>query len=337
MAVSGICAIRKRFGVAAGEGEGQLSMMADEKVLVTGASGFIGSACILRLKQAGIPMVATTRSPSPKLEMELGIPVSRLNVMEELPVFDGVHTVIHAATPNDIRSKEADGAIPLAVMGTHNLIDHAAKSGVKRFIFLSTIQVYGTELFGEVDETTPQRCETLYGLNHYLGEEVCRHYALSKGMDVVILRPSNVYGVPLVSTVDRWTLVPMCFVKEAQEEGSITLRSSGKQMRNFVSLDEVTDVILRVLQDFPKGYTIINAGSHWHCSILEVAQMVAEKSKEKEHREIAIRIMSKVPEIANKFCYQSDRFPSSFSVQESRHHMKTVIKNLFAINKINND
>lgn len=308
-----------------------MSNLSQEKVLVTGTSGFIGSATARRLKQAEVPVVATARAPSKILEQELELPVSQLDVMQGIPDLKGIRTIVHAASPNDIRSRDDDGAIPLAVMGTRALIDRAAEQGVERFIFLSTIQVYGTELTGNVDETTPHKCETIYGLNHYLGEEVCRHYAIARGMNVVSLRPSNVYGVPPVSTVDRWTLVPMCFVREAWENGTLTLKSSGKQLRNFVSIDEVTDVIVRLLDTFPTGYSVINAGSSWRANIATIAEMVAEIWLRETGQMLPIDIQSDQPLSGNDFHYVSRAFPSALTPGESRQKMIQVIEGLIRL------
>jgi len=303
----------------------------DTGVLVTGASGFIGSALVRRLVQNDASVTATARGRLDVLTAELGVTVSHLDVMQELPSFDGIGTVVHCASPNDIMSRESDGAIPLAVMGTKRLLEHAAKHGVKRFIFLSTIQVFGTELSGTVDEATPVNCETLYGLNHYLGEEVCRFYAQTTDMDVVVLRPSNVYGVPTVSTVDRWTLVPMCFVREGAETGSVKLRSSGKQVRNFVSMDEVVDVICHVLAGFPAGFSIVNAASAWRSTIAEVAAMVGDVWQREAGKALDIQILSDQPENPGTFDYVSRVVPPILTPAESHKRMIQVIEGLIRL------
>lgn len=305
-----------------------MSIVKHERVLVTGASGFIGSAVVRRLARTGAEVIATARTPSKALEAELGTSVSKLDVMQALPSFEGVQTIVHCATPNDIHSRATDGGLPLGVMGTRYLLEHAANQGVRRVVYLSTLQVYGTELKGYIDEATPVACETLYGLNHYLGEEVCRYFTQRHGLDILALRPSNVYGVPLVSTVDRWTLVPMCFVREAAQTGTITLKSSGKQWRNFVSLNEVTDVIERALNDFPKGYAIANVGSNWRASIAEIASMVAEVWLVKTGQALHIDVQSDAPKTANEFHCHSRLFPSALSQDESRAQMSMVIEGL---------
>ena len=219
----------------------------NDNILVTGSSGFIGSAVVKNLIESGKLVRPTSRRSIEKLTNEFGLPVTRFDVIEDIEskneVLQGVKTLIHCATPNDIQSREADGGMPLAVFGTFRLIEEAIRYGIKRIIFLSTLQVYGTELTGIVNELSPINCESTYGLNHYLGEEICRLAARLHGIDIVVLRPSNVYGVPCVSTVSRSTLVPMCFISEAFNKGSLTIRSSGLQRRNFVSLYEVSKII----------------------------------------------------------------------------------------------
>lgn len=298
------------------------------RVLVTGASGFIGSQLVRRLLADGTPVTATARRRTDQLSGELGTPVTPLDVMGELPSFDGVETVVHCASPNDIHSRADDGALPLAVTGTRRLIDHAVRHGVKRLVFLSTLQVYGTELNGPIDEDTPVCCESVYGLNHFLGEEVCRFAARTADIDIVALRPSNVYGVPSVSTVDRATLVPMCFVKEALQTGAVELRSSGRQRRNFVSTIEVADRIAALLSDFPAGYTILNAVSAWDASIVEIAGMVEDAWNRQKDTPLDIRVLSDQPIEGNRFTVTSRHVPPLLTPEESRTRMAEVIDSL---------
>src|SRR6056297_175348 len=137
--------------------------MSGGRVLVTGASGFIGSAVVRHMLATGRPVTATARRSTETLTQELETPVLPFDVMGDLgaqaAAFEGADTLVHCATPNDIQSKAEDGGMTLAVTGTFRLIEEAVRRGVTRVIYLSTLQVYGTELLGHVDETTPVRCE----------------------------------------------------------------------------------------------------------------------------------------------------------------------------------
>jgi nucleoside-diphosphate-sugar epimerase len=306
--------------------------MKNNHILVTGSSGFIGSAIVSSLIESGRHVRPTSRSSIGKLTNEFGLPVTRFDVIEDIDankeVFHGIKTLIHCATPNDIQSREANGGMPLAVSGTFRLINEAIRHGIKRIIFLSTLQVYGTELTGVVNELSPILCESAYGLNHYLGEEICRLAARLHGIDIVVLRPSNVYGVPLVSTVSRSTLVPMCFIAEAFNEGSLTIRSSGLQRRNFVSLYEVSTTIERILDRFPKGFNVLNVVSAWHPTILEIAQMVIKIWNNNKDKPIELKILSDMPNYSNEFTVSSNSFKPIFQKIKSVNHMEKVIFSL---------
>lgn len=306
-------------------------------VLVTGASGFIGSALVQHLASSGVPVIATARDRTGTLAKELRLPVHELDVMGDLSAADALFaeadTLVHCATPNDIQSKAEDGGLTLSVTGTYRLIEHAVRHGVRRIVYLSTLQVYGTELEGEVTETTPARCESPYGLNHYLGEEVCRLAVLRHGIDAVALRPSNVFGVPSVSTVARSTLVPMCFVKDALATGAVELRSSGLQRRNFVSTGEVAEIIGELIAEFPKGYTVVNAVSDWHASIVDIARTLESIWRETQGRELALRILSDKPASSNTFTVTSNLISPRWPRTQSQHHMTEVITNLIDIFK----
>ena len=101
--------------------------MKNNHILVTGSSGFIGSAIVSNLIESGRLVRPTSRRSIDKLTNEFGLPVTRFDVIEDIDsnkeVFHGVETLIHCATPNDIESREVDGGMPLAVSGTFRLID----------------------------------------------------------------------------------------------------------------------------------------------------------------------------------------------------------------------
>ena len=133
--------------------------MKGNHILVTGSSGFIGSAVVSSLIESGRMVRPTSRRLMDKLTNEFGTTVAHFDILENMDsksqVFDNVKTLIHCATPNDIQSRDFDGGLQLAVSGTFRLIEEAVRKGVKRIIFLSTLQVYGTELTGIVSESSP--------------------------------------------------------------------------------------------------------------------------------------------------------------------------------------
>lgn len=304
--------------------------MIKDSVLVTGSSGFIGSSIVRYLLKANYIVKPTVRSNNSNLEDELGVKVFDFDLAGDIEknssLFAGINTLIHCATPNDIRSRDIDGGLPLAVSGTFRLVEEAVRNGVKRIIYLSTFQVYGTEVSGHVDESKPVFCETPYALNHYLGEEVCKLASVRHGIDVVALRPSNVYGIPCVSTIRRSSLVPMCFIRDLVDQGSIELRSSGRQTRNFISTDEISSYICELLSNFPVGFNAINAVSAWHPQIIEISHMVNDTWNTFYDKKSKVSIHSKHPELPLAFTASSTYLNPQLSAEKSKARMLDVLQ-----------
>lgn len=247
------------------------------RYIVTGAGGFIGSALCEQLSKEGHEIVRMFRrlpnrcdEDSRKYEdiecdvLSDSFPDLRISA-------DGI---IHLAAANDIVSRDGREGIRLSVIGTKNMLDFSVNNRIDKVVFFSTIQVLGSELQGLINESSPFHPVNDYAANHVMAEIYTEMYARRGLLKAVSVRPTNVYGHFTLPTINRWSLVPACFCKEAFYNKQIILRSSGKQIRNFVSVDSVAKATSALLSHFPDSYDILNIGSSCHMSILEVAQMV---------------------------------------------------------------
>jgi UDP-glucose 4-epimerase len=277
------------------------------KILVTGASGYIGSYLCQYLAEQGHAVTASARKLTASLE--LALPRCSLLELDVLAVSEGLRgdwdCIIHTATANDIVSRQFTAGVDLSVKGTQQVLELAHRSSVAHVIFFSTLQVYGIELEGQIAEDRLPTPENAYGLNHLLGEETCRLAARQRGLVTSLLRPANVYGCPASATVDRWTLVPMCFVREALTEGTITLRSSGLQRRDFVSLRLLSQACATLVSQQPQHTQAYNVGTGHTLSMLEVASLVQEVTHQQTGVKPELRVMSPEPRTANSFSLAS--------------------------------
>ena len=302
------------------------------RVIVTGVSGYIGSVMAKRCLESGYQVLGISRDNVELISHELGVDVVKADLLVSSNLesidFHSSDVIIHCATANDILSKDFNAGVLLSVMGTRHLFEAALRAGVRKLVLFSTAQVYGTELIGEIDESSLIRCETPYALNHLFAEELSRFYSITSDFDVVAVRPSNVYGLPLISTVNRSTLVPMCFVDQVVETGSISLHSSGKQTRNFVSIGEVADLILKVLDEFPQGFSIANACSNYHASIFDIATLVASSFAATYKENIPVNVECMQPSTPNVFQYKSKFFTPLADESLCKENMASVIDQL---------
>lgn len=177
-------------------------MNMQERVLVTGGSGFVGSALIHRLAGQGVEVTAPVRRVCPGLPDSVQQPV--INGIDPdtnwSAALTGIDCVVHAAARVHVMSETA--ADPLAefravnVAGTLNLARQAAAAGVRRFVFISSIKVNGEQTddrppFAPGDTPAP---EDPYGMSKHEAEAGLRELAAETGMELVIIRPPLVYG-----------------------------------------------------------------------------------------------------------------------------------------------
>lgn len=166
------------------------------KVLVTGATGFIGSALCGQLRAAGHTIIAAVRrsSGSPD-EVAIGEMNSFTNWRS---VLAGCDTVIHLAARVHVMNDSTEN--PLALYratnteATLNLARQASHAGVKRFVFISTIKVNGEGRDAAYRETDVPAPEDAYAISKWEAEQGLQRIAQETGLEVVILRPPLVYG-----------------------------------------------------------------------------------------------------------------------------------------------
>jgi nucleoside-diphosphate-sugar epimerase len=213
-------------------------------ILLTGATGFIGSELIktLELKGKSVRPVCRNMSSLTILDksnwFEIGDIDSKTNW---LPVLGGVQVVIHAAGIAHISTKKKPDSISkyreINCHATLNLARQAASVGVKRFIFISSIKVNG-----EFTEPNHPFCaddipnpKDAYGISKLEAEQALQELSAKTGLEIVIIRPPLVYGpnikgnlLSLVKLIN--TGIPIPF-------GSI------KNKRSLVSIANLSDFI----------------------------------------------------------------------------------------------
>ncbi|MDG9980472.1 UDP-glucose 4-epimerase family protein [Ectopseudomonas oleovorans] len=170
-------------------------------VLLTGSTGFIGSALLAELKKLPeFRVVCAVRSAVSPASVDVVVVGNIDGATDYSAALNGVDVVVHAAARAHIMRDEV--ADPLAeyrkvnVEGTLNLAKQAVAAGVKRFVYISSIKVNGEsttglKAFTEADAAKP---EDPYGISKYEAEQGLRLLAEETGFDVVIIRPPLVYG-----------------------------------------------------------------------------------------------------------------------------------------------
>ena len=214
-------------------------------ILVTGATGFIGSALVAALAQAGMPTRACCRADSidtsVTVEFVQGIDLTSDIKLDSL--LSGISVVIHTAAR--VHVMHDTSAEPLAAyravntLATLSLATQAARQGAKRFIFLSSIKVNGEETFSGKpfnadDIPDPQDAYAQSKLEAELG---LRQIAKQTGMEVVIIRAPLVYGPGVKANFSR-------MIKWVSKGWPLPLGDVLSNRRSMVSIDNLVDLLL---------------------------------------------------------------------------------------------
>lgn len=176
--------------------------MKGDKILVTGANGFLGSALVEYLtgRFALAAAVRSVESAGPAGQ-ENTVAVGNIDANTDWSVaLAGVDAVVHCAARAHVMK---DGSLdPLEeyrkvnVNGTRALVQQAAKAGVKRFVFISSIKVNGESTSARPAYTAEQAAapEDAYGQSKYEAEQMLLDECARAGMELVIIRPPLLYG-----------------------------------------------------------------------------------------------------------------------------------------------
>jgi len=255
-------------------------------ILITGGLGYIGGrvASYLKEKEPGTNIILTTRSKGRELPLwTKNFTILEMNVLEEDSIFNclkgnNIDIIIHLAALNEIESmKDPKFALEVNTQGTYRLLNSAYQNNINKFIYFSTIHVYGKVTDSIITEETPTKPFHPYAVTHRVAEDFVNYFKHYQNIKSLIFRLSNGYGYPMDKGVNRWTLLFNDLCKQAIIKRRIVLRSSGKQFRDFISLYDVARAVHHFIFLVPDKWEneLYNLGGNCCLSILDIAERVS--------------------------------------------------------------
>lgn len=208
------------------------------------------------------------------------------DINEQLDTADklqsGIDYIIHAASNTHPAAYAGDpiGTISANVLGTKYFLDFAGKAGCKRFVFLSSVEIYG-ENRGDTDKFYEGYlgyidCNTLragYPESKRTGEALCQAYRKQWGLDIVIPRLSRIYGPTMLMSDTK--AISQFILKGAYGE-DIVLKSEGTQLYSYAYVADAASAIIKLMLEGENGQAYNVASDASDLTLRELAEQIAD-------------------------------------------------------------
>ena len=303
-----------------------------KQVLVTGGAGFIGSHLANFLsdeKEFQIRVLDNLNHPSPyyfeelqknpKIDFFEG-DIRDISVVRE--AMRGCDFVFHLAAQSNVMRAENDYsyAFESNVDGTFNVLEAAKENGIKTLLFASSREVYGNPVELPVNEASSLNPKNIYGVSKVTGELFCELFAKQFGLDIRIVRLSNVYGPG-----DSDRVIPL-FCKAIKDDQPLTLYG-GEQIVDFVWIEDVVKALWQILE-LPHFEGPINIGSGQGVTIRELAELMSSTAE----KEVKLNVLPSRDAEVSKFVADNDLMMEVLGwvpKAELRKHLPKVMKSKY--------
>ena len=274
-----------------------MTYWAGKTILVTGATGFIGSHLVEALvdRQARVRAVGQDRK---HLIAVLGERANHVEFHEgdlAMPTVaaaacDGIEAAFHLAAQvaGVAYNKDHPGTMLTSNMAIGlNVIDAAAHAGVERFLCMSSACVYRSDCTIPTPESEgfvgePEATNVGYGWAKRFFEVQARCYMQEYGIQVAIVRPYNTYGPRDNFEWDTSHVIPSLIRKVVEGHDPLIVWGDGRQTRSFLYVADLVEGLLAALEYYAVGDPV-NLGTDEEVTIAELVQMIVELSGRMPH------------------------------------------------------
>jgi UDP-glucose 4-epimerase len=240
-------------------------MILPRRIAVLGANGFVGTALSHALAERGCIVVAGVRTAAANPSPNVIECVSSYSTPEDFKKFlSHVDVIVHVASANTVASSLSLPHLELDcdLSATAALIEALGdRSDIRLVYFSSGGTVYGRSPHGSlIDEDTPPAPLSYHGASKLSAETFLRVWAVQRNASLTILRPANIYGPGQLARAG-FGVIPALF-RCASEKLPFRLRGSLSTTRDFLFVDDLVDLVLKILGSSAHAETLVcNAGS----------------------------------------------------------------------------
>lgn len=273
-----------------------------KSILITGATGLIGSlivkvlACRNRLYDENIKIYAMVRNLEKAQKIFMGLEFRKnfrfvcCDITGEYELPNNLNYIVHAASmtsSKDFVIKPVE-TIQTTVFGTNEILKKAAAMALDGFLYLSSLEVYGTPCDGNIRISEsysgyidPLQVRSSYSEGKRMVECLCKSYASEYKVPVKVARLTQTFGTGVAYDDGR---VFAQFARAVIERKDIVLKTRGETLRNYCYIADAATAILLILVKGSVGEAYNVANEKTAISIADMAKFVCENFSDGESR-----------------------------------------------------
>lgn len=246
-------------------------------ILVTGGAGFIGGHFVERISRNNRVIVYDNFSSSvfsPPCKIIRG---DVLDTKKLEKAMHGVDLVFHFAVACVRLSLSDERYVhDVNATGTLNTLLAAKKAGIKRFIYISSSEVYGSAIKPKISENHPINPTTVYGMSKYMGELYAKHFNDHQGLPTIIVRPFNTYGPRSHFEGVYGEVIPRFTIRALNGKQPIIF-GAGSQTRDFTYVTDTVAGIMKAGESDALLGTAINIARGQEVTITDIAKSICKE------------------------------------------------------------
>lgn len=270
----------------------QLNVPQEGNILITGATGLIGSCLVDLLMRHSFCHIYAMGRNSQRAEQRFAdywqqprFHFIRHDICQSLECTENFHYIIHAASnasPNFFQQSPVE-VMKSNLNGLCHLVEYGLRHQMKRMVYISSGEVYGEgdgsvfteESSGHIDILSPRAC---YPSSKRAAETLCAAYIQEYGADIVIARPCHTYGPYFTESDNR---VYAQFIRNILNDEDIVMKSRGEQFRSWLYVVDCAVAMLLLLTKGNSGEAYNVANEESNITIRQLAEEIAKIGNKK--------------------------------------------------------